>query len=135
MIEEIDIKKFIVSYLYSLSSLIISMILFGMIMSPEHFDWQNILGITVMLIIYGAPIVLVGCIVGELLYRYIIIPKSISFKLAFVIYFLLGSIVMLLMTIFLSGIPQNANEFFDLQFMIFPTICSVVFFIKRNTYK
>ncbi len=104
-------------------------------MSPSKIDWQEVFGLTIILIIYGTPIVLIGCIIGELLYRYFIIPKSISFKLAFVIYFLLGSIVMSLNKIVFGGIPQNINELFDLQFMIFPTICSIVFFIKRNTYK
>lgn len=104
-------------------------------MSPSKIEWQDLLGFTVIMIIYGAPIVLIGCIIGELLYRYYIIPKSVPFKLALVIYFLLGSIVMLLIKIFLGGIPQNINELFDLQLMMFPTICSIIFFIKRNTYK
>ncbi|SFJ05342.1 hypothetical protein SAMN04488574_10640 [Bacillus sp. 71mf] len=104
-------------------------------MSPSKIEWQDLLGFSILLIIYGAPIILTGCIIGELLYRYYIVPKSLSFKLAVVIYALLGSIVMVLIKIFLGGVPKNINELFDLQFMIFPTICSIAFFIKRNTYK
>lgn len=101
-------------------------------MYPDKLEWPEFLAFTITLGIYGSPIVLIGCIIGELLYRYFIIPKSISFKLAVVIYALLGSIVMLLIMISLGGIPQNISEFFNLQFMIFPTICSIVFFIKRT---
>ncbi|SFC27518.1 hypothetical protein SAMN04488168_10391 [Bacillus sp. 491mf] len=134
MIGEIDIKKFTVSYLYSLISLIISMNLFGIITSPAQLDWKNIFALTKMLLIYGAPIVLIGCIVGEVLYRVVIIPKSISFKLGFVIYFLLGSIVMLFIKVILGKNHLGIDVLLDLLIGL-STICSVVFFIKRHTYK
>lgn len=98
-------------------------------------DWENFTELTVAIIIYGTPIVLIGCIIGELLYRYYIVPKSISFKLALVIYSLLGSIVMLLIMIVLGGKLQNITDLFNLYLIGFPAICSIVFFIKRNTYK
>ncbi|MGG2016270.1 hypothetical protein [Bacillus sp. S10(2024)] len=104
-------------------------------MSPENLDWQNIFEFTMAIIIFGAPMVLVGCIIGELLYRYYIVPKSLPFKLALVIYALLGSIVMLFIIIVLGGNIQNITDLFNLQLIGFPAICSIVFFIKRNTYK
>ena len=121
--------------MYSFISLIISANLLELIMAPNLLDWKNVLGFTIMVIIYGAPMVLIGCIIGELLYRYCIVPKSLPFKLALVMYFLLGSIVMLLIRILIGGIPQNINEIFNLYFFLIPNICSIIFFIKRNTYK
>lgn len=104
-------------------------------MSPNKLEWPEFLAFTIVIGIYAAPIVLIGCIIGELLYRFYIVPKSLPFKLALVIYALLGSIIMLLIMIFLGGIPQNITDLFVLFLIGLSTICSIVFFIKRNTYK
>ncbi|ENQ3080534.1 hypothetical protein [Bacillus multifaciens] len=42
---------------------------------------------------------------------------------------------MQIMMIVLGGIPPNITDLFDLYLIGLPTICSIVFFIKRNTYK
>ncbi|WP_141501766.1 hypothetical protein [Bacillus wiedmannii] len=133
-----NIKKFIMSFLYSLGSLIISVNLLAIIIRWGEGEWQELLTLTGFIIIYGFPIILVSSIIGELIYRYYITAKCLSFEVTVGIYILLGIVLLFFISIFLSGIQKTINEFMNperMQLMIFAIICSVTFFIKRNTYK
>ncbi len=94
-------KKFLVSYAYSVLSLLIIIniiqqynyvLLEGKSKYNIFIDvYVNTIQATLVACILGAPMVLFGCILGELLFRYIILLNKYNFIFSVIIYIFLGS--------------------------------------------
>ncbi|AWC27667.1 hypothetical protein CG478_011015 [Bacillus cytotoxicus] len=139
-------KKFLVSYAYSVLSLLIIIniiqqynyvLLEGKSKYNIFIDvYVNTIQATLAACILGAPMVLFGCILGELLFRYIILLNKYNFIFSVIIYIFLGSG---LISIFLYlGYPTSYEYLTTMdiaQYMLMTSICSVTFFMSRNRYE
>ncbi|EDX65356.1 hypothetical protein PDN47_25855 [Bacillus cereus] len=137
-------RKFIIPFVYSLLSLFIAMSFLQLyydirIVEAETvsiiFDtlFNNILQITVVVGCVGIPIVLFGCILGELLFRYFILPFNLNYIISIVLYIFLGAGIILVIGFIIAGGVRIVSE--DIRFIIMASICSVTFFVSRNRYK
>ncbi|HDR7888382.1 TPA: hypothetical protein QCY29_000668 [Bacillus toyonensis] len=129
-------KEFILSFLFSLVSLIV--LNFLLVVYSGDYSWENTFNLISFLIIIGVPFVLFGCIVGEFVYKYIVLPTKLHYILSLTLYIFIGVAVIWLMMSILVGIPEIfevnvLNEF--LPHLCFAIVCSVSYFIKRNTYR
>jgi len=84
----------------------------------------------VLTLYFGVPIILGGCLLGELLFRGIILRFKLSYIISLLLYlFLAFSIVFVTV-----GIPttyEDSNTFF----MGITMICAVTFFVSRNIWE
>ena len=84
----------------------------------------------VLTLYFGVPIILGGCLLGELLFRGIILRFKLSYIISLLLYlFLAFSIVFVTV-----GIPttyEDSNTFF----MGITMICAVTFFVGRNIWE
>ncbi|MFD3447144.1 hypothetical protein ACFDTO_21335 [Microbacteriaceae bacterium 4G12] len=131
-------RKFVVSFLYSLLSFIFSYLLIAMFYITKDFDSRVLIDSILLMVIFGIPLVFVGCILGEIFYKYYIIPRNIKFLSALILYLFLAVGLLYAFMFILGGIPVNKEELFNTDMMVpigFGIISSVTFFIKRNTYK
>ena len=79
---------------------------------------------------FGVPIILGGCLLGELLFRGIILRFRLSYILSLLLYLLLAfSIVSVTV-----GIPTTYEDS-NTTFMVITMICAVTFFMGRNIWE
>ncbi len=139
-------NKFLLPYAYSVLGLLIiiniiqqyNYVLLGGGSKYNIFTdiYINMIQATLTACIFGAPMVLFGCILGELFFRYIILLNNCNFIFSFILYIFLGSG---LISIFLYlGYPTSYKYLTTMdiaQYMLMTSICSVTFFVSRNRYE
>ncbi len=96
---------------------------------------KNAMQMTVVVLYIGAPIVLLGCALGELLFRYIILPNKIHFSISFILYIILGTGIVFIFEILLGVNIADAFTIETLLYMVLTAICSITFFVSRTIYE
>ncbi|MDP7981480.1 hypothetical protein Q9306_24245 [Bacillus sp. WLY-B-L8] len=91
--------------------------------------------ITVVVLYIGAPLVLLGCALGELLFRYVILPNKLQFIVSLILYILLGTGIVFVFEILLGAVPTDIFTIEMLPYMGLTAICSITFFVSRTTYE
>lgn len=139
-------NKFLLPYAYSVLSLLIIVNIiqqYNYVLLKEKSTYNiltdiylNMIQATLTVCIFGAPMVLFGCILGELLFRYIILLNKCNFIFSLILYIFLGSG---LISIFLYLGYPTSYEYLTImdiaQYMLVTSICSVTFFVSRNKYE
>ncbi|MDA2642518.1 MULTISPECIES: hypothetical protein [Bacillus] len=134
-------SKFLIPYSFSILSFFISataLDLYDRMGNDSELVSPNIIGkiiqsteqMGVLTLYFGVPIILGGCLLGELLFRGIILRFKLSYIISLLLYlFLAFSIVFVTV-----GIPttyEDSNTFF----MGITMICAVTFFVSRNIWE
>ncbi|HDR7794235.1 TPA: hypothetical protein QCY19_002863 [Bacillus luti] len=134
-------SKFLIPYSYAILSFFISVTaldLYDRVGRNDEMTSPNILGkviqstsqMGVLTLYFGVPIILGGCLLGELLFRGIILRFKLSYIISLLLYLLLAfSIVSVTV-----GIPttyENPN----ILFMGITIICAVTFFVGRDIWE
>ncbi|MEM5670749.1 hypothetical protein AAHB59_25485 [Bacillus cereus] len=134
-------SKFLIPYSFSILSFFISataLDLYDRMGNDSELVSPNIIGkiiqstaqMGVLTLYFGVPIILGGCLLGELLFRGIILRVKLSYIISLLLYlFLAFSIVFVTV-----GIPttyEDSNTFF----MGITMICAVTFFVSRNIWE
>ncbi|WP_176521057.1 hypothetical protein [Bacillus cereus] len=134
-------SKFLIPYSFSILSFFISataLDLYDRMGNDSELVSPNIIGkiiqstaqMGVLTLYFGVPIILGGCLLGELLFRGIILRFKLSYIISLLLYlFLAFSIVFVTV-----GIPttyEDSNTFF----MGITMICAVIFFVSRNIWE
>lgn len=135
------VSKFLIPYSFSILSFFISataLDLYDRMGNDSELVSPNIIGkiiqstaqMGVLTLYFGVPIILGGCLLGELLFRGIILRFKLSYIISLLLYlFLVFSIVFVTV-----GIPttyEDSNTFF----MGITMICAVTFFVSRNIWE
>ncbi|PDX93905.1 hypothetical protein CN988_00590 [Bacillus thuringiensis] len=135
------VSKFLIPYSFSILSFFISataLDLYDRMGNDSELVSPNIIGkiiqstaqMGVLTLYFGVPIILGGCLLGELLFRGIILRFKLSYIISLLLYlFLAFSIVFITV-----GIPttyEDSNTFF----MGITMICAVTFFMGRNIWE
>ncbi|EEK52027.1 hypothetical protein FO497_21145 [Bacillus cereus ATCC 10876] len=135
------VSKFLIPYSFSILSFFISataLDLYDRMGNNSELVSPNIIGkiiqsteqMGVLTLYFGVPIILGGCLLGELLFRGIILRFKLSYIISLLLYlFLAFSIVFVTV-----GIPttyEDSNTFF----MGITMICAVTFFVIRNIWE
>jgi len=135
------VSKFLIPYSFSILSFFISataLDLYDRMGNDSELVSPNIIGkiiqstaqMGVLTLYFGVPIILGGCLLGELLFRGIILRFKLSYIISLLLYlFLAFSIVFVTV-----GIPttyEDSNTFF----MGITMICAVTFFVSRNIWE
>ncbi|MES1049639.1 hypothetical protein COC69_12305 [Bacillus cereus] len=135
------VSKFLIPYSFSILSFFISataLDLYDRMGNNSELVSPNIIGkiiqstaqMGVLTLYFGVPIILGGCLLGELLFRGIILRFKLSYIISLLLYlFLAFSIVFVTV-----GIPttyEDSNTFF----MGITMICAVTFFVSRNIWE
>ncbi|PES31244.1 hypothetical protein CN922_01310 [Bacillus cereus] len=135
------VSKFLIPYSFSILSFFISataLDLYDRMGNDSELVSPNIIGkiiqstaqMGVLTLYFGVPIILGGCLLGELLFRGIILRFKLSYIISLLLYlFLAFSIVFVTV-----GIPttyEDSNTFF----MGITMICAVIFFVSRNIWE
>jgi membrane protease YdiL (CAAX protease family) len=135
------VSKFLIPYSFSILSFFISataLDLYDGMGNDSELVSPNIIGkiiqstaqMGVLTLYFGVPIILGGCLLGELLFRGIILRFKLSYIISLLLYlFLAFSIVFVTV-----GIPttyEDSNTFF----MGITMICAVTFFVSRNIWE
>ncbi|PFR12134.1 hypothetical protein COK30_15535 [Bacillus cereus] len=135
------VSKFLIPYSFSILSFFISataLDLYDRMGNDSELVSPNIIGkiiqstaqMGVLTLYFGVPIILGGCLLGELLFRGIILRFKLSYIISLLLYlFLAFSIVSVTV-----GIPttyEDSNTFF----MGITMICAVTFFVSRNIWE
>ncbi|PFF78920.1 hypothetical protein CN341_11140 [Bacillus cereus] len=135
------VSKFLIPYSFSILSFFISataLDLYDRMGNDSELVSPNIIGkiiqstaqMGVLTLYFGVPIILGGCLLGELLFRGIILRVKLSYIISLLLYlFLAFSIVFVTV-----GIPttyEDSNTFF----MGITMICAVTFFVSRNIWE
>ncbi len=135
------VSKFLIPYSFSILSFFISATapdLYDRMGNDSELVSPNIIGkiiqstaqMGVLTLYFGVPIILGGCLLGELLFRGIILRFKLSYIISLLLYlFLAFSIVFVTV-----GIPttyEDSNTFF----MGITMICAVTFFVSRNIWE
>ncbi|MDA2529477.1 hypothetical protein PDQ04_13650 [Bacillus cereus] len=134
-------SKFLIPYSFSILSFFISataLDLYDRMGNDSELVSPNIIGkiiqstaqMGVLTLYFGVPIILGGCLLGELLFRGIILRFKLSYIISLLLYlFLAFSIVFVTV-----GIPttyEDSNTFF----MGITMICAVTLFVSRNIWE
>ncbi|MEH7420515.1 hypothetical protein [Bacillus thuringiensis] len=134
-------SKFLIPYSFSILSFFIlatALDLYDRMGNDSELVSPNIIGkiiqstaqMGVLTLYFGVPIILGGCLLGELLFRGIILRFKLSYIISLLLYlFLAFSIVFVTV-----GIPttyEDSNTFF----MGITMICAVTFFMGRNIWE
>ncbi|OUB35124.1 hypothetical protein BK737_06290 [Bacillus thuringiensis serovar palmanyolensis] len=134
-------SKFLIPYSFSILSFFISataLDLYDRMGNDSELVSPNIIGkiiqstaqMGVLTLYFGVPIILGGCLLGELLFRGIILRFKLSYIISLLLYlFLAFSIVFVTV-----GIPityEDSNTFF----IGITMICAVTFFVSRNIWE
>ncbi|WP_141556632.1 hypothetical protein [Bacillus sp. AFS029637] len=134
-------SKFLIPYSFSILSFFISAMaldLYDRMGKSDEMTSPNIIGkviqstsqMGVLTLYFGVPIILGGCLLGELLFRGIILRFKLSYIISLLLYLLLAfSIVSV--TVGLPTIYEVSNIFF----MAITMICAVIFFVGRNIWE
>ncbi|WP_176328028.1 hypothetical protein [Bacillus thuringiensis] len=134
-------SKFLIPYSFSILSFFISataLDLYDRMGNNSELVSPNIIGkiiqstaqMGVLTLYFGVPIILGGCLLGELLFRGIIL----RFKLSYIISLLLYLLLVFSIVFVTVGIPttyEDSNTFF----MGITMICAVTFFVSRNIWE
>ncbi|HEB2432579.1 TPA: hypothetical protein RY883_001971 [Bacillus cereus] len=132
------VSKFLIPYSFSILSFFISVTaldLYDRMGNNSELVSPNIIGkiiqstaqMGVLTLYFGVPIILGGCLLGELLFRGIILRFKLSYILSLLLYLLLAfSIVSVTI-----GIPTTYEDS-NTTFMVITMICAVTFFMGRN---
>lgn len=135
------VSKFLIPYSFSILSFFISVTaldLYDRMGNNSELVSPNIIGkiiqstaqIGVLTLYFGVPIILGGCLLGELLFRGIILRFKLSYILSLLLYLLLAfSIVSVTV-----GIPTTYEDS-NTTFMVITMICAVTFFMGRNIWE
>ncbi len=132
------LSKFLIPYSFSILSLFISLTvldLYDRMGKNNEMISPTILGkviqatsqMGVLTLYFGVPIILGGCLLGELLFRGIILRFKLSYIISLLLYLLLAFSIVFVTV----GIPttyEDSNTFF----MGITMICAVTFFVGRN---
>ncbi|WP_413790550.1 hypothetical protein [Bacillus thuringiensis] len=134
-------SKFLIPYSFSILNFFISataLDLYDRMGNDSELVSPNIIGkiiqstaqMGVLTLYFGVPIILGGCLLGELLFRGIILRFKLSYIISLLLYlFLAFSIVFVTV-----GIPttyEDSNTFF----IGITMICAVTFFVSRNIWE
>ena len=134
-------SKFLIPYSFSILSFFISataLDLYDRMGNDSELVSPNIIGkiiqstaqMGVLTLYFGVPIILGGCLLGELLFRGIILRFRLSYILSLLLYLLLAfSIVSVTV-----GIPTTYEDS-NTTFMVITMICAVTFFMGRNIWE
>ncbi|MEY8351518.1 hypothetical protein AALF16_25310 [Bacillus cereus] len=131
-------KKFAISFLYSLLSLVISMNILQLYDGTGIFEGEAFINMLRITVVVGVPVVLFGCIIGEILFKYFILPVKLNFMISLWLYILLGAGIVFIFEIISGGVPtvyENLRIVAMMYYMGFAIICSVTFFIRRTIYE
>ncbi|PEW77908.1 UNVERIFIED_ORG: hypothetical protein EDC93_105102 [Bacillus cereus] len=135
------VSKFLIPYSFSILSFFISVTaldLFDRMGRNDEMTSPNIIGkiiqstaqMGVLTLYFGVPIILGGCLLGELLFRGIILRFKLSYIISLLLYLLLAvSIVSVTV-----GIPTTYEDS-NTTFMVITMICAVTFFMGRNIWE
>ncbi len=135
------VSKFLIPYSFSILSFFISVTaldLFDRMGKNDEMTSPNIIGkiiqstaqMGVLTLYFGVPIILGGCLLGELLFRGIILRFKLSYIISLLLYLLLAfSIVSVTV-----GIPTTYEDS-NTTFMVITMICAVTFFMGRNIWE
>ncbi|MES5887413.1 MULTISPECIES: hypothetical protein [unclassified Bacillus cereus group] len=135
------VSKFLIPYSFSILSFFISVTaldLYDRMGNNSELVSPNIIGkiiqstaqMGVLTLYFGVPIILGGCLLGELLFRGIILRFKLSYILSLLLYLLLAfSIVSVTI-----GIPTTYEDS-NTTFMVIIMICAVTFFMGRNIWE
>ncbi|WP_080019183.1 hypothetical protein [Bacillus cereus] len=135
------VSKFLIPYSFSILSFFISVTvldLYDRMGKNNEMTSPTILGkviqatsqIGVLTLYFGVPIILGGCLLGELLFRGIILRFKLSYIISLLLYLLLAFSIVFVTV----GIPttyEDSNTFF----MGITMICAVTFFVSRNIWE
>ncbi|PEU69874.1 hypothetical protein CN386_27070 [Bacillus cereus] len=135
------VSKFLIPYSFSILSFFISataLDLYDRMGNNSELVSPNLLGkiiqstaqMGVLTLYFGVPIILGGCLLGELLFRGIILRFKLSYIISLLLYLLLAfSIVSVTV-----GIPTTYEDS-NTTFMVTTMICAVTFFMGRNIWE
>ncbi|PEC55982.1 hypothetical protein COK56_14930 [Bacillus cereus] len=135
------VSKFLIPYSFSILSFFISVTaldLFDRMGRNDEMTSPNIIGkiiqstaqMGVLTLYFGVPIILGGCLLGELLFRGIILRFKLSYIISLLLYLLLAfSIVSVTV-----GIPTTYEDS-NTTVMVITMICAVTFFMGRNIWE
>ncbi|MGX5479704.1 hypothetical protein ACWKTG_19275 [Bacillus thuringiensis] len=135
------VSKFLIPYSFSILSFFISVTaldLYDRMGNNSELVSPNIIGkiiqstaqMGVLTLYFGVPIILGSCLLGELLFRGIILRFKLSYILSLLLYLLLAfSIVSVTI-----GIPTTYEDS-NTTFMVITMICAVTFFMGRNIWE
>ncbi|MEV5111475.1 hypothetical protein MRBLBA3_003521 [Bacillus sp. LBA3-1-1.1] len=135
------LSKFLMPYSFSILSFFISataLDLYDRMGKNDEMISPTILGkviqatsqMGVLTLYFGVPIILGGCLLGELLFRGIILRFKLSYIISLLLYLLLAFSIVFVTV----GIPttyEDSNTFF----MGITMICAVTFFVSRNIWE
>ncbi|PFI25123.1 hypothetical protein [Bacillus cereus] len=143
------VSKFLIPYSFSILSFFISataLDLYDRMGKNDEMTSPNILGkviqstsqMGVLTLYFGVPIILGGCLLGELLFRFIILRFKLSYIISLLLYlFLAFSIVFIFLSV-MVGVPAAYEEIRTLEMIYFigiTMICAVTFFVGRNIWE
>ncbi|MCI3146407.1 hypothetical protein C5137_08770 [Bacillus cereus] len=135
------VSKFLIPYSFSILSFFISataLDLYDRMGNNSELVSPNIIAkiiqstaqMGVLTLYFGVPIILGGCLLGELLFRGIILRFKLSYIISLLLYLLLAFSIVFVTV----GIPttyEDSNTFF----MGITMICAVTFFMGRNIWE
>lgn len=135
------VSKFLIPYSFSILSFFISVTaldLFDRMGRNDEMTSPNIIGkiiqstaqMGVLTLYFGVPIILGGCLLGELLFRGIILRFKLSYILSLLLYLLLACSIVSVTV----GIPTTYEDS-NTTFMVITMICAVTFFMGRNIWE
>ncbi|WP_283750548.1 hypothetical protein [Bacillus cereus] len=141
-------RKFLIPYSFSILSLFISLTVLDLYDRMERFNEEtstilgNVIQATaqmgVLTLYFGVPIILGGCLLGELLFRGIILRFKLSYIISLLLYLLLAFSIVFIFLSVMVGVPAAYEEVRTLQMMYFmgiTMICAVTFFVNRNIWE
>ncbi|PFR30978.1 hypothetical protein COK19_03645 [Bacillus cereus] len=128
-------EKFAISFLYSLLSLVIAMNILQLYDGTDIFEGEAFINMLRITVVVGVPVVLFGCIVGEILFKYFILSSKLHFMISLWLYILLGAGIVFIFEIISGGVPtvyENLRIVAMMYYMGLAIICSITFFIRRT---
>ncbi|SIQ10494.1 hypothetical protein SAMN05878494_0324 [Bacillus cereus] len=135
------VSKFLIPYSFSILSFFISITaldLYDRMRNNSELVSPNLLGkiiqstaqMGVFTLYFGVPIILGGCLLGELLFRGIILRFKLSYLISLLLYLLLACSIVSVTV----GIPTTYEDS-NTTFMIITMICAITFFVGRNIWE
>ncbi|MCI4056558.1 hypothetical protein MMK25_11755 [Bacillus cereus] len=135
------VSKFLIPYSFSILSFFISataLDLYDRMGNNSELVSPNIIGkiiqstaqMGVLTLYFGVPIILGGCLLGELLFRGIILRFKLSYIISLLLYLLLAFSIVFITV----GIPTTYEDS-NTTFMVITMICAVTFFMGRNIWE
>ncbi|MFB4335797.1 hypothetical protein [Bacillus cereus group sp. BfR-BA-01311] len=135
------VSKFLIPYSFSILSFFIlatALDLYDRMGNNSELVSPNIIGkiiqstaqMGVLTLYFGVPIILGGCLLGELLFRGIILRFRLSYIISLLLYLLLAFSIVFVTV----GIPTTYEDS-NTTFMVITMICAVTFFMGRNIWE